>query len=353
MTVTRRHFLVLSGSALAVACARGLDLGLTGSESFDEMLDLLHTTAVDFDNGLSNHAPMAAEALVTLGAEGRAVAWVAEYSTRLETEQDPALLAQVDGLVDQMTAEDPQTVLEREVAVLANGFIAAGWHGVLRTAHAVRSLMREDTPSRRRELAFGLAYWQRDHATFVGTPGSAVVSGTTGADVLAAVPLLASGDQVSGRIPDQLAPGVALDGFAETVASFDIDAETLEDAIHGVCAAVARAWVTDGRTDGAAIVYLHGITGTSCLRLLLPWLTTETARSCLGFAVQSAAAAIAAKGTAPAAIADDGPAAGDIEQIGSEDDDEHTIKLAEAVLRELDHADSADLRAAFGLWERR
>ena len=42
---------------------------------------------------------------------------------------------------------------------LSPGVIAAAFHGVIRTGHAVRSLDAVETPARRRELAEGLGYW--------------------------------------------------------------------------------------------------------------------------------------------------------------------------------------------------
>jgi hypothetical protein len=44
------------------------------------------------------------------------------------------------------------------VPLLSPGIIAAAFHGVIRTAHAVRSLETVETPARRRELAEGLGY---------------------------------------------------------------------------------------------------------------------------------------------------------------------------------------------------
>ena len=50
----------------------------------DEALEIVHRTGPEFGPGLSNHAPMAAEALAVLGRGERAVGWVERYRTRLD-----------------------------------------------------------------------------------------------------------------------------------------------------------------------------------------------------------------------------------------------------------------------------
>ena len=52
-----------------------------------------------------------------------------------------------------------QSVVDEWAIELAPGLVAAGTHGLIRTAHAVRSLDEAETPARRHELAEGLGYW--------------------------------------------------------------------------------------------------------------------------------------------------------------------------------------------------
>jgi len=323
------------------------DSGLPEQASFDELLDFLHATAVDFGGGLSNHGPMGLEALVTLDREDRLVDWLDDYVGSLHEDQDLDLLTQVEVLLSDMESDGPEAVLAREVAALADGWLAAGWHGPLRAAHAVRSLLRADTPSRRRELAFGLAYWARDHRTLPGVPGSDAVAGCTADDVLAMVPLVAEEDRTGGLITESLAPVDELEGFGEAVACLDLDAEPVADAIHRLCVAAASALLTKGEGD---IILLHVLTGSSALRLMLPWLPDETAREALGYAVQVAAAAISAVGVRPELTEADGPSAEELLATAGAAEDVHAIKLGEAILRELDHADSDLLRGASTVW---
>src|SRR5206468_6951527 len=60
-------------------------------------------------------------------------------------------------------------VLGLWVPRLLPGLMAAATHGVIRTAHALRSLGELDTPPRRAELAAGLAYWAARYQTLPGT----------------------------------------------------------------------------------------------------------------------------------------------------------------------------------------
>ena len=60
---------------------------MTASEDgggLDEALEIVHRTGPEFGAGLSNHAPMAAEALSVLGHGERAVGWVERYRGRLD-----------------------------------------------------------------------------------------------------------------------------------------------------------------------------------------------------------------------------------------------------------------------------
>jgi hypothetical protein len=76
---------MVAGSLAVGACAKdsGLDWGFDENDSFAEVLDKLHATHPEQGDGLAGHAPMAAEALVTLGREDRVVNFVdREYPAR-------------------------------------------------------------------------------------------------------------------------------------------------------------------------------------------------------------------------------------------------------------------------------
>src|SRR5262249_11403962 len=133
---------------------------------------------------LANHGPMAAEALVVLDRPDAVVPWVEAYRRRLLPRPsgrrpiDPKAWREALGdeprvgdwivFFDRQVDERPwRDVLVEWVPRLSPGVIAAAFHGVIRTAHATRSLGAAETPARRRELAEGLAYWA---ATYEALP---------------------------------------------------------------------------------------------------------------------------------------------------------------------------------------
>lgn len=59
------------------------------SEVLDEALEVLCDTGPEFGPGLSNHGPMAAEALYTLGRSEDIVPWVVGYKRNLQDAPKP------------------------------------------------------------------------------------------------------------------------------------------------------------------------------------------------------------------------------------------------------------------------
>jgi len=187
----------MSGGALAALAVGGgcgdnwLGLSIDASDSFDDVLERIHTTSPTFSIGLANHGPMVMETLVTLGREDRVARWAAHYVHQLEVMPVADPLAEAErtsalGDVDRqpdwvatygadVMAMSPRELLRREWSTLAPGWMAT--HGVLRVAHAVRSLERADTPSRRIELAHGLGHWAATFDRLPGTPGTRPTSG--------------------------------------------------------------------------------------------------------------------------------------------------------------------------------
>ena len=142
----------------------------------DEALERLHRTGPEFDGWLSNHGPMAADALVRMGRADRLDTWVSAYEQRLEDAPtarwpidpqewreplgDASRLGDWCALLRREVSEQPWTqVLERWWPRLLPGALASASHGLIRTGHAVRSLREEVTGPRLDELALALAYW--------------------------------------------------------------------------------------------------------------------------------------------------------------------------------------------------
>ncbi|MGH9368904.1 MAG: hypothetical protein ACRD3M_14665 [Thermoanaerobaculia bacterium] len=175
--ISRRSFFARASAAASALClSPRLAAGVAASGVMEEVLGLLAQTGPEYGGGLSNHGPMAAEALVVLGRPDAAIPWVESYRRRLrdhpESRKSIAREGWREGLGEYGRVGDWIVFFERELseapwrealgrwsAKLAPGMSAAAFHGLIRTAHAARSLSAGETPARRRELAEGLGYW--------------------------------------------------------------------------------------------------------------------------------------------------------------------------------------------------
>lgn len=339
-------------------------------DELDEALERFQMGKCEYGGGLSNHGPMAAEALVVLGHKSLVPGLVERYAPRLggvvlegrpipEGERAGAL-GDYDRLADWVATwesrleEQPFGAVAREgVSLLADGLVGAAAHGWLRTAHAVRALEAAETAVRRRELAMGLGYWAARHARLPGRPGARPVDGRGPAEAVARVVPVAPELRRGTLFTEQLA---ALEGDAAwrdvvesiDLARFDADRSAW---ISDLCGSMASLYL---RHPEARIAYVHTVTAPSALRLVLPHLDERTARRAAGAAFQTAIGlhAVASSGRAqetgpdPEVEALAGSPA-EIRYRAACSLEEHAIKMTEACLRE--HAASADpvfLRAA-------
>src|SRR5262249_52644641 len=124
-----------------------------------------------------------------------------------------------------------QSVLDEWALELAPGLVAAGTHGLIRTAHSVRSLEASETPARRHELAQGLGFWA---ARYVRLPERRGRAGTlTPSQAIRLVERVPAEEQVEGGlITDQLQPLEHLDSFpaiADLITATAGDANFLSD----------------------------------------------------------------------------------------------------------------------------
>ena len=157
--------------------------------AMDQALEMLAGCGPEFGGiGLSNHGPMAAEALSALGREQEVEPWVERYRKRLierppkvehiDALNWPEVLGEVDRSTDwedffaaELDSAPWREVLERWVPLLSAGMMAGATHGIIRTGHAVRSLAADESaPERRVELSRGLAYWAARYQVLPGVP---------------------------------------------------------------------------------------------------------------------------------------------------------------------------------------
>lgn len=333
----------------------------------DEVLERFHLAALEYGPGLSNHGPMAAEALVELGHSSLLTGLVDLYAPRLLPFEPGAPLGTsersaargdtarssdwVATFEAELAAGDWREVLGSALTELAPGAFAAAAHGLLRVAHAARALEREVTPVRLRELAFGLGYWAGHYQEL---PGDAGARGDR--DAVAVL-------QAFEPVPAELrTPGLFFDAavkvlddyapYIDAVESADLSACSSSVFISALCEEGARLYLANPQ---ARVAYAHVVTAPSALRLVLDY-ADESTRIVLGGAAYQTALALHAVSAASAAAGSEVEVDEEVQRITDDLAEvryraacslrEHSIKLTEACLREHAISNSAIFRQA-------
>jgi len=323
------------------------------NDVLDEGLDRLAATGPEFRGGLSNHGPMAAEALVRLGRAEAVGHWLDRYLKRLDDAPEPTdrvtdenwpdalgslrRVADWEAYLRAELAEEPwRDVLARWWPRLLPGVAAAATHGVIRTSHAARSLAAaeaaaSDTAHRRDELARGLAYWA---ASYVELPLSSHPGGTMDpATAIHALPVLGepeSGFLITGRLENGIP---RLPGLAAAVAALRPPDDATTD-LRDLAGEFARVFLAYGRAQ--PITFLHAVTAPVAAYSVLPLLPGDLARPSYDALWQVGAAlyAVHAGTVTPEPLpATAPPSQGDLADRAVATGDEHAIKLTEACLR--------------------
>jgi hypothetical protein len=232
----------------------------------------------EFGGGLTNHQSMALVALAELGADGPALR---KFARRYDRHLEPmrargaavayaeidrvlgertALLGLVDALAQELRTRGRDDVLREVLPKLWPSVGAAAYHGVIRTAYAVRR-SADDL-----ELAHALAYWAT-HATplrpLPRTHGAARDVAAVVAGALAREELRVDR---GGLIDHRMREAATKPGFDDVVAALAIDDETPA----ALAAAALRLYLGTGD-----FTTLHGVTGTHAVRVLAPWTRDE------------------------------------------------------------------------------
>jgi len=334
--------------------------------NFDEALERFHCGDLEYAGGLANHGPMGTEALERLGHEALIPAFLGLYAPRLPPVEPGNALSDAEAKVSlgqfsraadwvatfeaRLEGGDWRTVVATSVPELLPGIFAGAGHGFLRTAHAVRSLEREDSPLRRRELARGLAYWSARYQLLPGRPGCGAGSIRELEEVFSSWPLVGETEPRSGLFFE----GVRrLDRFPEFSAAIERfeqpDAEELSAFLSRLCRLAAAAYLAH---PDSRIAYVHALTIPSAMRLVAPLLSEQDA--CLGaaYAFQAMAAMHSIFGESlvieqpedeVARVAEDWD---EIRYHAACSLQEHAIKMAEACWREDQVAEASILRLA-------
>ena len=326
----------------------------------DEGLSRLAVTGPEFAGGLSNHGPMAAEALVRLGRADAVEHWLDEYIKQLDEAPRPAdpitdqtwreALGEYRRVADwevyfraQLAGEPWRDVLARWWPRLVPGIAAAATHGVIRTSHAARSLAAAeaaaaDTAQRRDELARGLAYWA---ASYLELPGLARTGGRL--DLVGALNGLpmATRPPAQGMITEALKTGLADEQRFGTAVTALRPPEDVAADLLSLAREFTRIFLVYGGERPIAL--LHAVTAPTAARSVLPLLPDAVARPTydalwqVGAGLYTVYAGPVAPRPLPAAPP---PAPEDVTAGAVANGDAHAIKLTEACLHL--HAEAPD-----------
>ena len=320
-------------------------------DGMDAALEIVHRTGPEYGPGATNHAPMAVEAMLAMGRGDGIISWLEWYGAELEVAPRGVATISPDdwreylgksdrvadwvSLFDREIAEGGwQRTIARWIPRLAPAIVSRAAHGLIRTAHAVRSLSLADSAVRRHELAEGLGYWASTWQTLPGNPVPEA-PGRLASEAAEDLKRLHDPRFVNQgliwrsllRLHDEpsFAHVVNLAGPTDDVSSF----------LSNLTETAAR-WYLSDRT--VPVVFVHTVTAPSSLRFIAPYLKPEDAALAARYTWQTCAAMYAW-------FALENPQAPQLPDTNEFDLDElrdravhaagpHSIKFVEACLRE-------------------
>ena len=320
---------------------------MTNTGALDEVYERLHHTGPEFEGWLSNHGPMAADALLRLGHGQEMQAWVLGYERRLEQPPSPRWviaeeewrepLGDPSRLGDwcamfaaQVHAEPWGALLARWWPRLLPGAVVSATHGLIRSGHAIRALREQVTAPRLDELGQALAYWA---VRWQPIPGQQAPSGTR--EVGAALDKLPVAD-ITGGARTRLAHLAQTQTWPAALGALRPPADATEvpaalDMLVDAAVTRYRRWA-----HGSPIMLVHAATAPRAAALALPalsqdlWLDTYDTAWAVTAAISSA---YRPTGEAPPPTATELAATSieNVTDLAVASGDKHAIKFAEVV----------------------
>jgi len=321
-------------------------------ERYDEALEHLHLYGPECFNGFVNHASMAIEALAVLGLPDEIASFVSAYEPRLVRAspigQSLSAQERTDALGkaslyprwqatfrDLLDAASPREVLASWLPVLAPGCLAAAFHGVLMTTHALRALEAGVNSVRMEELVRGLAYWAATYQSLPGAPEHAAGGEPLGA-LLDAVPVGSgpSGGAIDSGVDRRTRNNVAFAALVSRPRALE------SDPVASLASAGARALLSH---PDVPVVFVHAVTGPVAFRTLSRWVDAALMPRAIDYLWQAVAGLLTTfTRTSLMEVKGEGPVPDRqrLVEAALTTRDEHAIKVVEAALRE--HAISRD-----------
>lgn len=337
--------------------ARADDATADTTGTLDEALQRLHASGPERLGRLTNHAPMAVEALAAHGHSGAVHRWLELYAPKLE--EYPGTVGTItddnwrEALGDPRRAADWIAYFGRQVderpwrdvlaawwPLLLPGMYGGSTHPVIRVGHAVRTLLSgEATGPRVAELAHGLGYWAARHHPVPGVRLLPLDVGTAAAALNAVEPIP---DRDSGGFPARLGRVVGLPAWAATVTDPDEAHRRLTELVR----AATHRYATHGH--GEATMLVHASTAPNAVLRALPALPRSLWAPSL-HAAWTASAAVTSMYAPDAPVAYTAPGTFTPEEVFERalaHGDEHVIKFTDTALDVGgEHALTAALRA--------
>jgi hypothetical protein len=331
------------------------------NEALERLDDLGYERGDKVD--VANHGPMGAEALAVLGHGEQVGHWVERYRKAMPHHDPPTPRFALDpsdeaswrpalGAFDR--AGDWEQLFRQELAEASWPDVLARWwprllpgmparltHGLIRTAHAVRSLAGTAAPSTAQltECARGLAYWAARHVTL---PGAADFRGQHDLATIARnLPRVALSAEIVPR-----------GDFARQRVRNLGDHPGYFDALTAGRPQQAQRLLSEMTTEFAGVYlahpeinpipFLHAVTAPAAVRLVLPYLPEDLHLLSVTAVWQIHVALLAAftgdHGSEDSALAQacqtTAPPWGELAARAVDHGDEHVIKFTEACQRE-------------------
>jgi hypothetical protein len=318
----------------------------------DDALESIADAGPELANGLTNHAPMAIEALCALDRADAVRPWLDHYRRamlprpptieRIAREAWRPALARPERfadwrelILDELRETAWSDVLDRWVLWLAAGISASAMHGVIRVGHAVRALAQSITPPRLDELASGIAYWA---STYQALPtrldGQIAIDPRQAIAQVAVVPV--EQRKFAGTITSSLEALDEFPAFAPVIGRAKLDGDTAT-AISHLTETFANVYLANAHDVLTTIVFIHGVTSATAVRSLIPHVSASTARALLPYLWQAECALYATFGARPAPADPVAPPPESRDTLIARavaNGDEHVIKFTETCLRE-------------------
>lgn len=315
--------------------------------TLDEALQRLHASGPERLGRLTNHAPMAVEALAARGRSAAVHRWLDLYAPKLE--EYPSGVEPITGdnwreaLGDPRRAADWIAYFGREIGERPWREVLAAWwprllpgmyggstHPVIRVGHAVRSLLTgEATEPRLTELAHGLGYWAARHHPIAGVRFMPAATGTA-ADALDAVAPIP--DRAEGSFPARLCRVAGLPAWAAGVSDPDSDPDEAHRRLTELVRAATHRYATHGHGEETMLV--HASTAPNAVLRALPALPRTLWAPSL-HAAWTASAAVTSMYAPDAPVAYTAPGTFSPDEVFERalaHGDEHVIKFTDTAL---------------------